>query len=118
MPNPKDNKTATLEDVLPTLKSPEAYIRGIFGHLNECKTKHGSALVRIGTATRDLIPDYRVFFQDETGQEFVFGTFYGDDHSPIQSVGPANGKWSSSSVIFDDVQNLLGKTQGWKGKYR
>lgn len=31
MPNPEDNKTATLEDVLPTLKSPEAYIRGKLG---------------------------------------------------------------------------------------
>jgi hypothetical protein len=76
MPNPEDNKTATLEDVLPTLKSPEAYLRGIFGHLNECKTKHGTALVvRIGPATRSLIPDYRVFFLDETSQELVLAHF-------------------------------------------
>jgi hypothetical protein len=118
MPNPEDNKTATLEDVLPTLKSPEAYIRGIFRHLDECKAKHGSALVRIGAATRGLIPDYRVYLRDETGQEFVFGTFYGDDHSQVRSIGPTNGIWGSSPVSFDDVQNLLGKIQGWKGKNR
>ena len=118
MSNAENIKTATLQDVLPTLNSPEAYIRGIFRHLDECKTKHGSALVCIGAATRGLIPDYRVSFRDETGQEFVFGTFYGDDHSQIRSVGPANGIWGSSTISFDDVQNLLGKIQGWKGKNR
>jgi hypothetical protein len=118
MPNTENIKAATLQDVLPTLNSPEAYIRGIFRHLDECKTKHGSALVRIGGATRGFIPDYRVSFKDGTGQEFVFGTFYGDDHSQIRAVGSANGIWGSSPVSFDDVQNLLGKIQGWKGKNR
>jgi|ERR1700736_305781 len=108
----------TVENVLEVLQSPEAYVRGVLGHLNECRTKHGNALVRIGVAERSSIPDYRIAYICEPDVEFVFGAFCGDNHRSIRGGGISNGAWSSATMTFDEVQNLLGKVHGWKGKIR
>lgn len=110
---------STVEDVIPLLKSPEAYIRGIVRRLGECVAKHGNAYVRVGTATRGEIPDYRIVYRSEPElQEFVFGSFYGDDHSLIKALAAADGKWNPAAMKAEDVQNILGKVSGWKGKNR
>lgn len=110
---------ATLEDVLPTLTSPEGYIRGVFGHLQACKSKHGNASVRIGTGGRRQIPSYRVVFKfgpDES--ETVFGAFYGENHSAFKTVDASSATWSTAAMSYEDVQNLFGKIRGWKGNKR
>jgi hypothetical protein len=112
-------ENATIEDVLPTLKSPEGYVRGVFGHLHECKAKHGNAFVRIGTSGRGLIPYYRVVCKHEGDEnETVFNAFYGDNHNSFKTVEASNGTWSSAAMSYEEVQNLLGKIRGWKGTKR
>jgi hypothetical protein len=109
----------TVEDVLPTLKSPEAYVRGIARHLGECTAKHGNAYVRLGTSERGSIPNYRIYYRSEPEQqEFVFGSFYGDDHGMIKALTAPDGKWNSAAMTSDEVQNVLGKVSGWKGRNR
>ena len=110
---------ATIEDVLPTLSSPEAYIRGVFGHLHACKSKHGNGSVRIGTTGCGLIPYYRVVFKyDGDENETIFGAFYGDSHSSFKTLEASSGTWSTAAMSYEDVQNLFGKIRGWKGKKR
>jgi hypothetical protein len=109
----------TVEDVLPTLKSPESYIRGIARRLGECTAKHGNAYVRLGTSERGSIPDYRIFYRSEAElHEFVFGSFYGDDHSMIKALAASDGKWNSAVMTGEEIQNVLGKVSGWKGRNR
>jgi hypothetical protein len=113
---PKDE---TIEDVLSDLTSPEAYVRGIFGHLSECRVKHGNAFVRIAAAEHSSVPDYRISYRCEPDSpEFVFGSYYGRDHSAIKVPSGSSNRWNSKVITADEIQNILGKIHGWKGRRR
>ena len=50
--------------------------------------------------------------------ETIFGAFYGDNHNSFKTLEASSGTWSAAAMSYEDVQNLLGKIRGWKGKKR
>jgi hypothetical protein len=107
---------ATIHDVMPTLNNPENYVRGVLSRLHECKQARGNASVRIGTTGQGLIPYYRVVYIDGAGKEQIFGAYYGDNHAAFDTFKAPNSTWSTGSMTYDEVQQLLGKIRGFKGK--
>lgn len=107
---------AIIDDVMPTLSNPLDYVRGVLGRLHECKHLRGNASVRIGTTGQGLIPYYRVIYADGDGAEQIFGAYYGDNHAAFDTAKSPSQTWSTGSMTYDEVQQLLGKIRGFKGK--
>ena len=62
----------TIADVLCTLQKPEEYLRVILAHLSECRMRHGSASVRLGTTGTGKLPYHKVAYTDAGGTEQLF----------------------------------------------
>ncbi len=105
-------RDATIREVLSTLKSPDAYVAGVFGKVNECRRAHGNAAVRIGVTGKGLMPYYRVIFDAEQGEpdinDRIFGAYF-DNHTPLEwtTAESSNALWSSRFMTYDEVRALL-----------
>jgi hypothetical protein len=108
---------ATIRSEMHKLGNRKGYIRGVFGRVHECKTIHGNATVRIGVEGKGLMPYYRVLFvNSDDGAEVIFGAFYGDSHAEFKTDEAPNKRWSSASMTYDEVEQLLGEIRNFKRK--
>lgn len=104
---------ATIEDVVPTLTTPKEYVRAIVSTMVPCFQKHGNATVRIGITGEGKMPFHKISFVGKDGKVEVFGAYSGE--SVFQDVKIHENTWSTSSMTYDEVRELLGKLRGWKG---
>ncbi|MDQ2764454.1 MAG: hypothetical protein M3Y22_13555 [Pseudomonadota bacterium] len=108
------SKDATIMDVVGSLRSPDAYVSGVFGKLHECRKVHGAAAVRIGITGRGLCPYYRILYDFTAGQpdssDKIFGAYF-DNHTPLEwtTSEATNSLWSSRFATYDEVRALLGE---------
>lgn len=105
MPRPSLARDATIASVLPTIDKPEDYLRVIIGHLNACSREHGNASVCIGVTGTGFDPSYKIIRIDADGGEHVVGRF--DRHNTFTEVGMNPDAWSTASMKYDEVKDLL-----------
>ncbi len=104
---------ATIADLVTTLQEPEEYVRVVLGNMHACKQKHKDAIVRIGITGQGRMPFHKITYV-ENGSEKLFGAF--DGRNAFTDVQIHTDTWSSKSMTYLEVQNLLGSLRGWKGK--
>jgi hypothetical protein len=104
---------ATLADVLPTLAKPVDYVCGVLANLYQCREKHGSAEVVIGTSGKGLRPCYRIRYE-AAGSIHVFDTYWDNHVSFHQEQKPIEGgvSWSGKAMSLDDVGKLRSTSRG------
>jgi hypothetical protein len=116
---------ATIADIISTLNKPVEYVRGVFGNMVDCKKEHGNAFVRIGKTGRGISPHYRVepelspYAIDDAFDPIVeFTAFDGRNHKKLDWEWPEvrGHHWSSETMSYEEVQNLLGSLRNFKRK--
>ena len=61
------------------------------------------------------MPYHKVTFTTGDGNEHFYGAYGGE--TPFHGVKIHEGStWSSAFMTYEEVQALLGKLRGWKGK--
>ena len=105
---------AIIADVVPTLSDPEEYVRLIVATMAPCYKEHKNARVRIGITGEGKMPYHKITFADRDGIETFYGAFGG--FNQFRDVKIHESTWSTAFTTFEDVQALLGKLRGWKGK--
>ena len=125
MASVKLDDDATIADITTKLDNPTEYVRGVFGNMVDCNKEHGTALVRIGTTGRGIVPHYRVepeFTLESFGDEDLWTThfvaFHGRNHKRLDwGFGELRGEhWSGGKMSYEEVQNLLGALRNFKRK--
>jgi hypothetical protein len=105
-------KDAIIADVLPTLVNPEVYVCAVLGNLSRCRKTHGNAYVKIGITGQGKFPSHKVLYTDAAGKEATYGAF--DHNRPFTDVNIQERTWSTVSMTFVEVQQLLGEIRGYK----
>jgi hypothetical protein len=120
---------ARIADILPTLKDPVEYVRGVVGSFFSYTFDKGKAIIRIGVSGKGTFPNYCIEqHRDpisttlEVGEATVEFTttfehrhcYRGRNHKEILDDSFIGEKWSSASMSFAEVQTLLGKLRGKK----
>jgi hypothetical protein len=105
-------KDAIIGDVIPTLSNAEEYVRIVLGNLSACKKAHGNASVRIGITGQGKIPSHKVEYRDRLGELVLFGAF--DQDRPFTDVGIQEHTWSTATLTFAEVQQLLGDIRNFR----
>jgi hypothetical protein len=97
---------ATIADVIPLLGDPEEYVRQVLSTLYTMK-KQGDVVMRIGTTGTGLRPSYRI---DMASSGKPISAFDGQTHRPFTDIKTVDTQsWSSRSMSFGEVQQLLGQ---------
>ena len=108
----------TIADIVPTLSNPTEYVRRVLGNMAACKKNYGTALVRIVTTGRGIVPHYRVepkmaleLFGDDERWAAHFTAYHGRSHQKLPwGLGELRGHhWSDGEMTFEEVQTLLGQ---------
>jgi len=119
-----------IEDVLPTLKDPEEYVRGILASFIHGQFSQDEAIIRIGVSGGGIAPHYCIEQGRETvklggqmhplleGKEIEAhlrrAAFDGRTHKPILEDQPKGMGWSSEAMTFAEVQAILGHLRSSK----
>lgn len=103
---------ATIDDVRDSLERPDEYVRVVLGNMSACRRKHGNAHVRIGVTGAGKVPYHKITYQYDKSEQ-LYDAF--DGVSPF-AVAPDDLNWSTKSMSFDDVRNLLGEIRGFGSK--
>jgi len=118
---------ATVAEVLPTLRNPEDYLRGMLENMMLCKREHGGASVRIGTTGLGITPHYRVepdkdyldvVLKDGGDISPYFVAYHGSNHKRLDwgfdELQTSN--WSAKLMTLNEIQVLLGNLRGFRRK--
>ena len=100
----------TITDVLPSLAKPEEYVRVVLGHMAKCNKDKGNARVRIGVTGTGKYPSHKVVYSDDDGVEQLYGAW--GEEIPFSGVAIHTDTWSSRSMNFDEVRELIGQIRG------
>jgi hypothetical protein len=136
-------RDVTIADLLGTLARPEDYVRGVLENLYACLSQgsgsqKGDLFVRIGVTGHGIVPHYRIDYFDEldlsskglgnTSVCVTFGAFDGRTHKKIAVLEEASiqrdesilldQNWSTRSMTFKEIENLLGQIRDIKKKSR
>ena len=101
---------ATITDVLPTLAKPEEYVRVVLGHLAGCNKDNGNAHVRIGVTGTGKFPSHKIVHFDDAGVEHLYGAW--GEETPFSDVKIHTDTWSTRTMAFDEVRNLIARIRG------
>ncbi|MCQ4190020.1 hypothetical protein [Methylocystis suflitae] len=119
-----------IEDVLPTLKDPEEYVRGIIASFVHGQFPRNEAMIRMGVSGAGIAPHYCIEQGRETlelgGQADPHSegkkieaflrrvVFDGRTHKQILEDLPKGTGWSSETMTFAEVQAILGRLRSSK----
>ena len=103
---PKLSPAATIATAWPSLSNQRDYIANVRHKMLTCKNKHGSAMVKIGVTGTGQKPCYRIWYYDSLGQEAVYGSYW-DMHDPLVNEYAINNNWSTTSMDFEAVDQLM-----------
>jgi hypothetical protein len=133
-------KDGTITSVRSRLHDQDKYISGVLKNMHDCKTEHGSAVVRIGTTGEGTHPHYWVepvgseltasldlLLEDDLAPEeearkkaefavTYYKAYHGRSHKQL-SWGKDKLQaysWSSQSMALAEVQQLLNEVRGRK----
>ena len=112
-PLPKD---ATFKDLKTPRDSTERFVRNVLGVMGKAQKEHGPILVRMGVTGTGQAPNYRV--EDPTGRPIF--AIDGANHQPWPEGESFEGSenWSSASMLYEDVEEILRSITGYKGTGR
>jgi hypothetical protein len=101
---------STIADIICTLAHPEEYVRGVLGHLYECRRDYPTAYVRIGITGHGIVPHYRIEYPGYAGAPpGTFGAFRGDNHKRLVDEDLLRDEhWSTKMMSLEEVATLLG----------
>lgn len=103
---------STIADVLSSLHSPEAYLKGIVRKMQSCIDLHGNAQVTIGIDGSGKFPCYRILYTrqlaDGSSEEVIANSFI-DSHKPFPAGYElvVSDSWSKSRATLGEVEGLL-----------
>lgn len=114
----------TIKDAVPSLRDPVGYVRGVLANMQECKRKHSTAVVWIGTTGKGAIPNYRVapldsfdaLMTDHHDLPEYVEAYHGSSHKKISDWKLRGLNWSGNSMTFEEVQQLLGELRNFKSR--
>jgi hypothetical protein len=72
---------STIEDVSPTLRNAEEFVRRVLENMYACKREHGAAAVKIGVVGKGIVPNYLIDYADEP-----FSNFWGIQWAKPQAL--------------------------------
>jgi hypothetical protein len=106
---------ATIADIMSSLSQPENYLIAVLRTFYGMKKTQGQVSVRIGVTGQGKMPHYRI---DDvaTSKPIQAFDFLGEpfpDYRPAETEG-----WSTESMTFAGVQQLLGELRSVKARGR
>jgi hypothetical protein len=107
---------ARITDVRETLSNAEKYVCQILSKMSELRKEHGAVTVRIGILGQGRAPHYRMDYLTTGAPIEAFDGPLGLPFKDYKTIDTAN--WSTSSMTFIEVQQLLGDIRGHKPKKR
>lgn len=106
---------AVVADVVGTLIKAEDYVIRIVQELMACKSKNGSARVRIGITGEGKVPAFKILYLDEAGSEVLYKVYDGyGNGTAFAGLHIQEGTWSGDFSELKEVQNVLGDIRGRK----
>ena len=121
----------TIRDIADRLSQPESYVRGVFGNMAAYRKEVGAEpIVKIGCTGEGFYPHYRIEPESRPDPHAIIdfdmdgflklATFNGRNHSAMDWTAKdiVGEHWSSGSMTYRDVQNLLGDIRGFARRAR
>ncbi len=112
MNEPPLGYSATIKDVLHTLRDPVEYVRGVLGNFYACGLSTEQSSVRIGVSGNGIVPNYKIEIQSNYDIYFMCSGMTHKVKSRQWYSMFGGESWSDNYMTFSEVRDLLGQLRG------
>jgi hypothetical protein len=103
---------ASIADIAPTLKDGAVFAAQVLHRMTQERKSHGPVVARIGITGKGVIPNFRI----DTVSGEPIKSYDGQSYEPFSEINTYDKNWSTASMTFEEVRELVAKMRGIKLK--